>query len=853
MVPQALENSAPVRALQALMAQTAQAEVERGRAHETFLRLQSRGVELMSAQMLLQARLSGTSPVALLQRPPPPALAGVPVALDRTQCLEFAVGSIARVLGPEFAAIDGHPTRVRLPDEPLMLVDRVLSIEGAPRSLSSGRVVTEHDVLEGAWYLDGGRIPTCIAVEAGQADLFLSGYLGIDFETQGLRVYRLLDAAITFHRGLPQAGETIRYDIHIDRFFHQGETRLFRFRFEGTVDGQALLTMTDGTAGFFSQQELDGGQGIVHTKLDRRPQPGTLPQDWSWPVPLAQESYSREQLEALRAGDLAGCFGALFEGLALRAPAGLPGGRMRLIDRVSELDPQGGRFGLGRIRAEADIQPDDWFLTCHFSDDPVMPGTLMYECCLHTLRVYLMRLGWVGERAEMVWEPLPGTRGRLKCRGQVTAATRTTSYEVTIKELGYDPAPYAIADALMFADGRPIVEMTDMSLRLSGLSKQAVQRLWAQSTPRAEPRKPAIYDRDRITAFAIGRPSEAFGDPYQVFDEQRVIARLPGPPYQLIDRITAIEGEPWQMRAGVVVEAQYDVPPDAWYFEHSRGSGMPFAVLLEIGLQPCGWLAAYVGSALTSETDVSFRNLGGEAVQHAMLGPDAGTLTTVVKLTSVSSSGGMIIQHYQLAVRAQGRMVYEGTTYFGFFSHAALADQVGVVGAQRLEPGGGAGESFAFPHEAPFPGAMLRMVDQIDAWHPEGGPAGLGYIRGSKRVDPDEWFFQAHFFQDPVWPGSLGLEAFLQLLQVVAVRRWGGGARVRFQTPLPTHRPASPKHRWQYRGQVIPRNRRVEVEAHITAIDDARQIIAARGFLVVDGRIIYSIDDFALQRQEVGP
>ena len=49
------------------------------------------------------------------------------------------------------------------------------------------------------WYLDGGRIPTCIAVEAGQADLFLSGYLGIDLAVRGLRTYRLLDAAQREH------------------------------------------------------------------------------------------------------------------------------------------------------------------------------------------------------------------------------------------------------------------------------------------------------------------------------------------------------------------------------------------------------------------------------------------------------------------------------------------------------------------------------------------------------------------------------------------------------------------------------------------------------------------------------
>ncbi len=46
---------------------------------------------------------------------------------------------------------------------------------------------------------------------------------------------------------------------------------------------------------------------------------------------------------------------------------------MRLVHRVSAIEPGGGRYGLGRIRAEADIRADDWFLTCHFVDDPVHP------------------------------------------------------------------------------------------------------------------------------------------------------------------------------------------------------------------------------------------------------------------------------------------------------------------------------------------------------------------------------------------------------------------------------------------------------------------------------------------------
>src|SRR5204863_9182695 len=134
-------------------------------------------------------------------------------------------------------------------------------------------------VHAGAWYLDAERIPPCIAIEAGQADLFLSAWLGIDFQTHGLAVYRLLDAAVTFHRGLPGPGEVIRYDIHIDRFFRQGDTHLFRFRFEGTVNGEPLLSMRDGCAGFFTAEELAACNGIVQTALDNRPIPRKRPAD----------------------------------------------------------------------------------------------------------------------------------------------------------------------------------------------------------------------------------------------------------------------------------------------------------------------------------------------------------------------------------------------------------------------------------------------------------------------------------------------------------------------------------------------------------------------------------------------
>ncbi|HLW64858.1 MAG TPA: beta-ketoacyl synthase N-terminal-like domain-containing protein, partial [Gemmataceae bacterium] len=358
-------------------------------AHARYLQFVDAGTRHLGAAMAFAQDLLAVAPgesevveANFVVGSPSQATDRAKPALDTAMCFEFADGSIAQVLGAEFAEVDHHPTRVRLPSGPLMLVDRIITIEGEPRSLQSGRLVTEHHVHSQRWYLAEGMIPPSIAIESGQADLFLSAYLGIDFVTRGLAVYRLLDASVTFHRELPQPGETIRYDIHIDHFFRQGETHLFRFRFEGTVNDEPLLTMQNGCAGFFTAAELTAGKGIVQTEIDKRLMPGKRPGGWEELAPLrGVESYDERQLQALRNGDLAACFGADFE-LLLRKPLTVPDGMLKLVDRVVELDPHGGRFGLGRIRAEMDIEPNAWFLTCHFCDDQVMPGTLMYECCL---------------------------------------------------------------------------------------------------------------------------------------------------------------------------------------------------------------------------------------------------------------------------------------------------------------------------------------------------------------------------------------------------------------------------------------------------------------------------------------
>ncbi len=463
------------------------------KAHEKFLAFSDQTMQTIEKQFKTLTQLAGS----VTHDPRPPA-AGPPDDLtqntatadfltkasqetptplfNREQCLEYAIGKAGNVLGESFDIIDTYPARVRLPDEPLMLVDRIMSIEGQMLCLTKGKIVTQHDVNEGAWYLDGGKAPVCISIEAGQADLFLCAYLGIDHQVKGYRKYRLLDARVTFHRTLPEPGETIEYHIEIDRFLKQGDVFLFFFHYKGYINDQLLISMRDGCAGFFTDQEVEDSGGIILKTEDK--EKVSVLSDFIPFVPVSKEVYPDEKIESLRSGDLEAAFGPAFKGIVLGKNLRLPSGRMHLIDRVLELDPAGGRFGLGSITAQADIHPDDWFLTCHFIDDMVMPGTLMYECCAHALRIFTQRMGWVSDRDDLFYDVMADNESDLKCRGPVTPQTQKAKYKIEIKQIGYAPEPYVIADAHMFSDDLRIVLYKNMGMKLVGVTQKSLQSFW---------------------------------------------------------------------------------------------------------------------------------------------------------------------------------------------------------------------------------------------------------------------------------------------------------------------------------------------------------------------------------------
>ena len=62
-----------------------------------------------------------------------------------------------------------------------------------------------------------------------------------------------------------------------------------------------------------------------------------------------------------------------------------------------------------------------------------------------------------------------------------------------------------------------------------------------------------------------------------------------------------------------------------------------------------------------------------------------------------------------------------------------------------------------------------------------------------------------------------------------------------------------PAHHWLYRGQVVPANEKVVVQAFVTKCDDGTRRLTADGLLWVDGKVVYRMNDFTLEMTDDGP
>ncbi|MEW1691669.1 beta-ketoacyl synthase N-terminal-like domain-containing protein [Streptomyces sp. NPDC091265] len=803
-------------------------------AHREVLDAQQALREQLAALLAAAAPAAPAAPAPATPRPPKPE----GVIWDEHDLLEFATGKIGNVFGDRYAEIDEFRRRVRLPAPPYHFATRVTALEAEPGEFKPSFIRTEYDVPVDAWYAVDGQVPPAVTIEAGQCDLLLISYLGADFTNRGDRVYRLLDSSLSFVGDLPQVGQTLRYDIWIDQFVRQGDTMLFFFHYDCYADGKLILKLNNACAGFFTDEELESSLGIIQGKAVPPAKNAAFSGSSSFkPVaPTSRTSLTATDLALLADGRIDEVFGA-----GHRKPEGtnsslrLPSEQLRMADEVTLLDRKGGRHGLGRIEAVKHLVPDGWYFTCHFPDDPVLAGSLVAEGAVQLLETYAFSLGLHLCLPDARFQPVPGLKTEVKVRGQITPDTERIEYRIDITELTLLPRPAITADVIVLRDGKPSISVTGLGIRL-------VEKPGTPYRPEAGGKvpdflgrlSPATGQRALLSEFhmahaAKGDLATAMGPEFEVYADSRA-PYIPNGDFLFVDRMMELEGTRGVLKRGAVMVTEYDSPQDAWYYRDNGSPSMPNCVYMESSLQAAILLGYYLGATLPfPEEQFSIRNLDGRATLVKDIDLRGKTIQHRSTLLSSDQMPGSILQNYSYELSADGEVFYTGESLFGYFNAKALENQVGLdkgkhvlpwLDQQASRPAGVRRVELADHRAAEsarggprLAGGHLDLAEWIDIL-PGGGKHGQGYLRGHRSIEPDEWYFSCHFHRDPVMPGSLGVEALLQGLQLYAVETGltDGLVNPRFAML------SGAETTWSYRGQILRDDPDMEFDVHVKEV-----------------------------------
>jgi len=863
------------------------------------------------------------------------------VIYDTADLVEFAEGDISKVFGDAYKIIDNYPRRVRLPTTDYLLVTRVTDLDAKINEYKKSYMATEYDIPVDAPFLIDGHIPWSVSVESGQCDLMLISFIGIDFQNKSDRIYRLLDCQLTFLEDMAFGGETLRYEIHIDSYAKNGEQLLFFFHYDCYVGDKKVLIMRNGCAGFFTDEELADGKGVILNDKDKAEFANAKKSYFKPLISNTKTQYNYADMMKLVDGDIPGCFGPKYDQQGRNPSLKFSSEKFLMIERITKVDPQGGHWGLGLIEGQKDLDPNHWYFPCHFQGDQVMAGSLMSEGCGQVAMFFMLWLGMNGTVNNARFQPMRGEAQTVRCRGQVIPQSNTLTYRLEVVELGMSPRPFIKANIDIILDGKVVVDFKNLCMEIkeqdkgsaypvtlprnvqllpnsvessfdelenhmTKISSEAIHDVEnslitdergvqpfknAQKplmrvesdfeapkekgvTPIKHFEAPIIAGQNRtpdtvpftpyhLFEFATGNIANCFGPAFDVY-KGRIPPRTPCGDLQVVTRVIDVQGQRLDLKKPASCVAEYYVPIDAWYFtKNSVDNWMPYSLIMEIALQPNGFISGYMGTTLVyPEKDLFFRNLDGSGELLKKVDLRGKTIVNKSVLLSTTMAGGMIVQSFTFDLLVDDEVFYTGKAVFGYFGGDALANQLGIdngkiTNAWFVDNNTPASDIQKIDltdktlglYQAPtakehykLAGGQLNFVDTVSIVA-GGGKASLGYIYGERTIDATDWFFRYHFHQDPVMPGSLGVEAVIELLQTYALSNDLGKqfTNPRFAAPLTNVI-------WKYRGQITPLNKQMSLDVHITDIikTDNEVRLVGDANLSKDGLRIYEVKDIVL-------
>lgn len=407
--------------------------------------------------------------------------------------------------------------------------------------------------------------------------------------------------------------------------------------------------------------------------------------------------------------------------------------------------------------------------------------------------------------------------------------------------------------ALDHSRGMTTTHRQMLALRQLGLEQIAdeISHSMADENPKDNRSLSILYDKNWLDEFATGDIVKCLGTEFGIYKNRRS-PRIPNGDLLLMSRIITILGKRGEFNQISRISAEFDVAPNAWFFDGTVNGEMPLSIMMETALQPCGVLSAWLGTQLRfPAVDFFFRNLDGDVRYAHKVDLRGKTIQANAKLTRTVFSGSTIIQHFDFGLTSEGRVFFEGTSSFGYFPEESMASQSGLDGGKASLPWGKKAENINCSRKLnlnealskqDFPDGKLRLIDDINCCL-DGGLFSKGYAIASRRNSLNDWFYENHFFQDPVMPGSLGIEAIIQAFKAAV--------HSITKSDSPVSLAAGSGFKWKYRGQVLQNHREMLVDLHIQNHQKVNEVkvFTANANLWADEIRIYELQNLAIQQE----
>lgn len=382
---------------------------------------------------------------------------------DYEQILEMTEGSMAKVLGAQYQAVDQYAIRARMPLPPYLFVSRILNMNVTYGEFKEGSSIeAEYDVpFDSIMAVSKKMLASVVYSEAGHIGIFLAACMGIDEYSHGKTKFRITDVTTKYVSDLwPQPGDTVRMTFVIDKFIQNGDTTLLICTYRVYLHDELIIDAKE-TGGFFTQEVLDNGAGVVTGNLFASLPENNLETNLYRPV-TNKKAFAKEEVHMFFKGEHRKCMGKNVVNSDM--PYQVCDDAI-FVDEILDMSSNGGKYGLGYIVASKEIEPSFWPFQCHFKNDPVLPGTIMLEGLSQVLTFFETCMGIFNTQNKFETRVRTGYPVQTKFRGEVKCAKHTLLYKVYPKEVKMvDGKVRFIADGEVYCDGLQVITQKNIGM-----------------------------------------------------------------------------------------------------------------------------------------------------------------------------------------------------------------------------------------------------------------------------------------------------------------------------------------------------------------------------------------------------